>query len=131
MTDLLVGLRERGLDATRPVLVVIDGAKALSSAVKAVFDHPVIAWCQLHKIRNVTSELPEALGQTVAKKTRTAHHKDALVAQSELEALARQVVKVPPRRGRFAPGRPCRDPHGQPPGCAANAGPHPSFDQPQ
>jgi transposase-like protein len=48
VTDLLVGLRERGLDVTRPVLVVIDGAKALASAVRAVFDHPVIARCQLH-----------------------------------------------------------------------------------
>jgi putative transposase len=42
VTDLLTNLRERGLDVTRPVLVVIDGAKALASAVKAVFDHPVI-----------------------------------------------------------------------------------------
>ena len=29
VTDLIVGLRERGLDVTRPVLVVIDGSKAL------------------------------------------------------------------------------------------------------
>ena len=64
VSDLLVGLRDRGLDVTRPLLVVIDGSKALSSAVRAVFDHPVIARCQLHKIRNVTSKLPEALGQT-------------------------------------------------------------------
>jgi putative transposase len=96
VTDLLVGLRERGLDVTRPVLVVIDGAKALSSAVKAVFDHPVIARCQLHKIRNVTSKLPEALGQTVAKKMRTAYHKQALVAQADLEELARQLSKSHP-----------------------------------
>jgi putative transposase len=96
VTDLLVGLRERGLDVTRPVLVVIDGAKALSSAVKAVFDHPVIARCQLHKIRNVTSKLPEALGQTVAKKMRSAYHKEALVAQAELEELARQLSKSHP-----------------------------------
>ncbi len=48
VTDLLVGLRDRGLDVTRPVLVVIDGAKALASAVKTVFDHPVIQRCQLH-----------------------------------------------------------------------------------
>jgi putative transposase len=27
--DLLAGLRERGLEVTRPILVVIDGAKAL------------------------------------------------------------------------------------------------------
>ena len=29
VTDLIVGLRERGLDVTRPILVVLDGAKAL------------------------------------------------------------------------------------------------------
>jgi transposase-like protein len=96
VTDLLVGLRERGLDVTRPLLVVIDGAKALSSAVRAVFDHPVIARCQLHKIRNVTSKLPEALGQTVAKKMRAAYHMDALAAQAELEELARQLSKSHP-----------------------------------
>ncbi|HUZ42038.1 MAG TPA: transposase, partial [Acidimicrobiales bacterium] len=58
--DLFVGLRDRGLDMTRPILVVIDGAKALASAVEAVFDHPVIARCQLHKIRNVEAKLPKA-----------------------------------------------------------------------
>ena len=41
--DLLVGVRDRGLDMTRPILVVIDGAKALHSAVEAVFDHPVVS----------------------------------------------------------------------------------------
>ena len=45
--DLFVGLRDRGLEVTRPILVVIDGAKALAGAVKAVFDHPVIHRCQL------------------------------------------------------------------------------------
>ena len=34
VTDLLVGLRERALDVIRPVLVVIDGSKALSVAVE-------------------------------------------------------------------------------------------------
>jgi putative transposase len=48
VTDLLAGLRDRGLDVTKPILVVIDGAKALSAAVKVVFDHPVIHRCQLH-----------------------------------------------------------------------------------
>jgi len=50
VTDLLVGLRDRGLDVTRPLLVVIDGSKALSAAVRAVFDHPVMARCQLHSV---------------------------------------------------------------------------------
>jgi transposase-like protein len=38
VTELLTGVRERGLDVTRPVLVGIDGAKALRKAVVDVFD---------------------------------------------------------------------------------------------
>jgi hypothetical protein len=49
VTDLLTGLRERGLDTTRPILVGVDGAKALTAAVKRVFDHPVIQRCQIHR----------------------------------------------------------------------------------
>jgi transposase-like protein len=97
VTDLLAGLRERGVDVSRPVLVVIDGAKALAAAVRAVFDNPVIARCQLHKIRNVTSKLPQALGSTVAKKMRAAYRMDdALGAQAALEELARQLTKSHP-----------------------------------
>ena len=44
---------------TKPTLFVLDGAKALSSAVKAVFDHPVIARCEEHKVRNVRRHLPK------------------------------------------------------------------------
>ena len=51
VTDLLVGLRERGLDVTRPMLVCLDGSKALRRAVVYVLDRPVIQRCQLHKIR--------------------------------------------------------------------------------
>jgi putative transposase len=56
---LLVGLRERGLDVTKPIPAVLDGAKALTAAVNEVFDSPVIARCQLHKLRNVREHLPE------------------------------------------------------------------------
>ena len=48
VTDLLVGLRERGLDVTRPILAVLDGSKALRRGVLDVFDRPVIQRCQLH-----------------------------------------------------------------------------------
>ena len=48
VTDLLVDLRERGLDVTRPMLVGLDGSKALRKAVLDVLDHPVIQRCQLH-----------------------------------------------------------------------------------
>ena len=95
--DLLVSLRDRGLDMTRPILVVIDGAKALHSAVTAVFDHPVIARCQLHKIRNVEAKLPKAIAATVAKKMRAIYHyDDALRAEAELSELARQLQKNHP-----------------------------------
>ena len=95
--DLLVGLRERGLDTTRPILCVLDGAKALVAAVKAVFDHPVVHRCQLHKIRNVEAKLPKALASTVAKKMRAAYHDpDALAAEATLEALARDLEKRHP-----------------------------------
>ena len=33
VTELIVGLRERGLDVTRPILAVLDGSKALRRAV--------------------------------------------------------------------------------------------------
>jgi putative transposase len=95
--DLLVGLRERGLEVTRPLLVVIDGAKALRRAVTDVFDHPVIQRCQLHKLRNVTDRLPDALASVVAKRMRAAYrHSDPLVAQAELEALARELDRSHP-----------------------------------
>jgi putative transposase len=97
VTDLLAGLRDRGLEVTRPVLVVIDGAKALRRAVSDVFDHPVIQRCQLHKLRNVTDRLPDALASVVAKRIRRAyHHHDPLVAQAELEALARELDRSHP-----------------------------------
>lgn len=95
--DLLADLRDRGLNTTRPILCVLDGAKALSAAVNAVFDHPVIQRCQLHKIRNVESKLPDALSSTVAKKMRAAYHNpDALAAEATLEDLARQLSKNHP-----------------------------------
>jgi transposase-like protein len=95
--ELLVGLRERGLDVTRPILVVIDGAKALCRAVVDVFDHPVIQRCQLHKLRNVTDRLPDAVASTVAKRMRAAYRNpDPLVAQAQLEALARELDRSHP-----------------------------------
>jgi len=50
VTDLLTGLRERGLDTTRPIFVGIDGGKALRAAVVRVFDHPVIGRCQTAQV---------------------------------------------------------------------------------
>jgi transposase-like protein len=97
VTDLLVGLRERGLNVTRPILVVIDGSKALRRAVVDVFDHPVIQRCQLHKIRNVEDRLPKTLRSVVAKRMRAAYHAEtALAAQAQLESLAGELDRTHP-----------------------------------
>jgi putative transposase len=101
VTDLLVGLRERGLDVTRPILAVIDGSKALRRAVLDVFDHPVIARCQLHKLRNVQDRLPKKLGSVVAKRMRAAYHPaTALAAQAQLETLTGELDRTIPGRPR-------------------------------
>jgi putative transposase len=95
--ELLAGLRERGLEVTRPLLVVLDGAKALRRAVLDVFDHPVIQRCQLHKLRNVSDRLPDAVASVVAKRMRAAYRNpDPLVAQADLEALARELDRSHP-----------------------------------
>jgi transposase-like protein len=97
VTDLLVGLRERGLDVTRPILAVIDGSKALRRAVLDVFDRPVIQRCQLHKIRNVRDRLPERLRPVVTARMRRAYHADsALGAEAELTALAAELERTHP-----------------------------------
>lgn len=95
--DLLAGLRDRGMDVTRPILAVLDGAKALTTAVNAVFDHPVIQRCQLHKIRNVKRYLPDPLAATVATKMRAAYHDpNALQAEATLQALAKDLERTHP-----------------------------------
>lgn len=94
---LLTDLRERGLDMCRPILIVIDGAKALAAAVPEIFDRPVVQRCQLHKIRNVERHLPKAMAATVTKKMRAAYRDpDPLHAEATLEALARSLDKTHP-----------------------------------
>jgi len=95
---LLSKLRdERGLDVTKPMLVVIDGAAALHRAVQDVFDQPVIQRCQLHKVRNVLDKLPERLRETVARRMQQAYHADsALDAEAQLQALGRELEKTHP-----------------------------------
>ncbi len=97
VVKLLTGLRDRGLDSTRPILIGIDGAKALRAAVVRVFDHPVIQRCQLHKLRNVADKLPDHLASTVTKRMRAAYHAEsALAAEAQLEALAKELERTHP-----------------------------------
>ncbi|MDO0972827.1 IS256 family transposase [Mycolicibacterium frederiksbergense] len=97
VTELLVDLRERGLDVTRPVLVGLDGSKALRKAVLDVLDHPVIQRCQLHKVRNVKDHLPQRLRTTVGRRMTDAYHAgSALEAEAALLALAKELDRTHP-----------------------------------
>jgi putative transposase len=97
VTELLVDLRERGLDVTRPMLVGIDGSKALRKAVIDVLDHPVIQRCQLHKVRNVKDHLPQRLRSSVGRRMTDAYHADsALEAEAALLALAKELDRTHP-----------------------------------
>jgi transposase-like protein len=95
--ELLVGLRERGLDVARPMLVGIDGSKALRKAVVDVLERPVIQRCQIHKVRNVKDRLPQRLRSIVGRRMTDAYHADsALEAQAALQALATELDRTHP-----------------------------------
>jgi len=97
VTGLITGLRERGLDVTRPILAILDGAKALTRAVKDVFDKPLIQRCQQHKIKNVRDRLPERLRTVAERRMRQAYHAEsALKAEGLLTELARELDKTHP-----------------------------------
>jgi transposase-like protein len=59
--DLLGSLAERGVDLNVPRLWVIDGSKALRSAIDQLCGEAAhVQRCRIHKIRNVTERLPKA-----------------------------------------------------------------------
>jgi transposase-like protein len=95
---LLADLVARGLDATDGLLVVIDGAKALSSAVKAVFGaNAAIQRCIVHKRRNIADHLPEAeRGWIDTKLARIFANPDASAGLREAKALATALSRKHP-----------------------------------
>ncbi|MDQ4096386.1 MAG: IS256 family transposase [Actinomycetota bacterium] len=95
---LISGLRDRGVDASDGILFVLDGAKALTRAVKDVFgDKALIQRCRLHKERNVADHLPEAERLWVLRKMRQAwKNPDANQAERSLRDLAGQIEQINP-----------------------------------
>jgi transposase-like protein len=129
VTDLIVGLRERGLDVTRPILAVLDGSKALRRAVVDVFDHPVIARCQLHKIRNVRDRLPEKLRSVVTADAAGLPRRVRAGRRGRTDRIGRRTGPHPPGRGGEPARGPGRDPHGAASGRTTHPGPHAALDQ--
>ena len=125
VTSLITGLRERGLDVTKPVLAVLDGSKALARAVKDVFDKPLIHRCQEHKIRNVKDKLPERLRTVAEKRMRQAYHAEsALKGRRAADRAGPRAGQDPPRRRRLAARGHGRDPDHPAAGRPAHPGPH-------
>lgn len=95
---LLADLVDRGLDPSGGLLVVIDGATALASAVKSVFgDLALIQRCQLHKRRNVTDHLPKGNREAVDARLRGAFaDPDPAAGLRKAKALAAELDKTHP-----------------------------------
>jgi transposase-like protein len=90
---LLDNLIERGLDPKVCRLFVIDGAKALSKAIRKTFGHHTpIQRCQVHKARNIMERLPKSLQAGACKVLRQAWElSDAAKAEKLLRNLARRL----------------------------------------
>ncbi len=95
---LLDNLIARGLDPEIPRLFIVDGAKALSKALRNTFGcAAAIQRCQVHKGRNITDRLPERLHASVKKALRQAWELDhADKAERLIRNLARRLEKDAP-----------------------------------
>ncbi|HYL12850.1 MAG TPA: transposase [Terriglobales bacterium] len=87
--DLLQQLVARGVDSKVKRLFVIDGAKALRTAICKVFgrQHPVQR-CRNHKIRNVVERLPEEQKDLVKAAMRASYKLEAKEGMARLRKLA-------------------------------------------
>jgi transposase-like protein len=95
---LIDNLVERGLDPAVPRLFIIDGAKALSKAIRRTFGrHTPIQRCQIHKARNIVGRLPPSLHASVRRVLRQAWElDDAEKAEKLIRNLARRLEHEAP-----------------------------------
>jgi transposase-like protein len=95
---LLDNLIERGLDPKVCRLFIVDGAKALTKAIRSTFGrHTPIQPYQVHKARNVVDRLPTPLHASVRKALRQAWElDDADKAERLLRNLARRLEQEAP-----------------------------------
>ncbi len=100
--ELLADLAERGLDFAAPRLYVLDGAKALSAAVKShAGESALIQRCQVHKRRNVLDHLSEDQQGLVAQKLNAAYiQEDFESAKLALNKLHRELMDCNPSAAR-------------------------------
>lgn len=96
--SMLANMIERGLPADRSTLFIIDGSSALRAAIRDVFGpRGLVQRCQVHKVRNVISHLPEKKHAEVERVMRQAYHsKSSKTAKKQLENLAHTLRKEYP-----------------------------------
>ena len=96
--SLLGDLVERGLNAQRSTLFVIDGGKALRKAIQMVFGkRAVVQRCQLHKMRNVIGHLPKELHRTTRQAMREAYASKTFdLAKRRLKQLGNPLAEEHP-----------------------------------
>lgn len=90
---LLTGIRDRGLPTDRKYLFIIDGAKALRTAIDEVFGkEQAVQRCRNHKLENVMNELPKEEQEQTRKLMRAAFKAPtAEEGEKRLEQIARQL----------------------------------------
>jgi len=100
--ELLGDLMHRGLDFTEPRLYVLDGGKALHTAVrKYAGEAAPIQRCQVHKRRNVLDHIADDDRDVVARKLNAAYAlEDYEAAKQALDGLHRELMHLNPSAAR-------------------------------
>lgn len=95
---LLEDLVRRGLKSNVPFLIVIDGSKALRSAVERFFGNRAsVQRCQIHKRRNVKQHLPDKYHAEYERKLRAAYKMTSYAdAKAALESVGRELERLNP-----------------------------------
>jgi putative transposase len=96
--SLLQDMTRRGLATGKDYLFVLDGSKALRSAVTRVFgEDALVQRCQQHKRRNVREHLPEEHQATIDARLKTAYNMaDFDEAKKTLELTVKYLERLNP-----------------------------------
>jgi len=99
---LLEDLIARGLDPQHPLLIVVDGGKALRKAVQQVFgSQALVQRCRVHKQRNVIEHLPKDKQGQATWRLRAAWAKaDPKAAEKELHKVVQWLESISPMAAR-------------------------------
>ena len=96
LSQFLRSLVDRGLDVSRGVLMILDGAKGLRSAVRKCFkDRALVQRCQWHKRENVVSYLPRSEQAALRKRLQKAYERPTYAeAKGALEKILAELEEV-------------------------------------